>query len=64
MIRRLVGMVVVMAVMAEVALMVMGVGKLEPLVMGEPEVLALVKMEQLVMPLMVLLMAGPVDGRA
>ena len=49
-IRGLVGMAVVMAVMAEVALV---------LVMGEPEVLALVKMEQLVMPLVVLLMAGP-----
>ena len=48
-IRGLVGMAVVMGVMAEVALM---------LVMGEPEVLALVKMEQLVMPLVVLLMAG------
>ena len=58
-IRGLVGMAVVMAVMAEVALVVMSVGKLEPLVMGEPEVLALVKMEQLVMPLVVLLMAGP-----
>ena len=45
-----VGMAVVMAVMVEVALV---------LVMGEPEVLALVKMEQLVMPLVVLLMAGP-----
>ena len=49
-IRGPVGMAVVMAVMAEVALV---------LVMGEPEVLALVKMEQLVMPLVVLLMAGP-----
>ena len=58
-IRGLVGMAVVMAVMAEVALVVMSVGKLEPLVMDEPEVLALVKMEQLVMPLVVLLMAGP-----
>ena len=48
-IRGLVGMVVVVAVMAEVALV---------LVMGEPEVLALVKMEQLVMPLVVLLMVG------
>ena len=56
-IRGLVGMAVVMAVMAEVALMVMSVGKLEPLVMNEPEVLAVVKMEQLVMPLVVLLMA-------
>jgi len=58
-IRGLVGMDVVMAVMAEVALVVMSVGKLEPLVMDEAEVLALVKMEQLVMPLVVLLMAGP-----
>ena len=58
-IRGLVGMAVVPAVMEEVALMVMSVGKLEPLVMNEPEVLALVKMEQLVMPLVVLLMAGP-----
>ena len=49
-IRGLVGMVVVVAVMAEVALVVMSVGKFELLVMDEPEVLALVKMEQLVMP--------------
>ena len=55
----LVGMAIVPAVMEEVALVVMSVGKLEPLVMGGPEVLALVKMEQLVMPLVVLLMAGP-----
>ena len=32
---------------------------LEPLVMAEPKVMALVKMEQLVMPLMVVVMAGP-----
>ena len=58
-IRGLVGMAVVPAVMEVVALVVMSVGKLEPLVMDEAEVLALVKMEQLVMPLVVLLMAGP-----
>ena len=58
-IQGLAGMAVVLAVMAKVALVVMSVGKLEPLVMDEPEVLALVKMEQLVMPLVVLLMAGP-----
>ena len=58
-IRGLVGMAVVMVVMAEVALVVMSVGKLEPLVMDEAEVLALVKMEQLVMPLVVVVMAGP-----
>ena len=46
----LVGMDVVIAVMAEVALVVMSVGNFEPLVMDEHEVLALVKMEQLVMP--------------
>ena len=44
-IRGLVGMDLVPAVMAEVALVVMSVGKLEPLVMDEPEVLALMKME-------------------
>ena len=49
-IRGLVGMVVIVAVMEEVTLVVMSVGKFEPLVMDEPEVLALVKMEQLVMP--------------
>ena len=49
-IRGLVGMDLVLAVMAEVALVVMSVGKFEPLAMDEPEVLALVKMEQLVMP--------------
>ena len=32
---------------------------LEPLVMAEPKVMALVKMEQLVMPLVVVVMAGP-----
>ena len=49
-IRGLVGMAVVMAVMAEVALV---------LVMGDPEVLALVKMEQLVMPLVVVVVVVP-----
>ena len=44
------GMAVILAVMAEVALVVMSVGNFEPLVMDEHEVLALVKMEQLVMP--------------
>ena len=48
-IRGLVGMVVVVVVIRRPE--GMSVGKLEPLVMGGPEVLALVKMEQLVMHL-------------
>ena len=55
----LVGMAIVPAVMEEVALVVMSVGKLEPLVMAEPKVMALMKMEQLVMPLVVVVIAGP-----
>ena len=39
--------------------MVMAPVILEPLVMAEPKVMALVKMEQLVMPLVVVVMAGP-----
>ena len=49
-------------VMFEVVLVVvvMALVILEPLVMAEPEVIIpLVKMEQLVMPLVVVVMAGP-----